>query len=100
MQRQGMPFKGRKGDLPDTLQVAEGARVMLTRNIDVEDGLATCSDLQPTRAGRLRFVRKGDGNPKFRIPLQIRRWSNIPGQDFPTRKPLAEIGMTAFLPVV
>ncbi|KAL6484420.1 hypothetical protein MHYP_G00064660 [Metynnis hypsauchen] len=39
MQKQGAPFKGEKGDLIDTLQVAVGARVMLTRNIDVQDGL-------------------------------------------------------------
>ncbi|KAI4879221.1 hypothetical protein NFI96_027864, partial [Prochilodus magdalenae] len=43
MQRQGAPFKGEKGDLIDTLQVAVGARVMLTRNIDVEDGLVNGS---------------------------------------------------------
>ena len=39
MQRQASPFKGHKGDLPDTLQTAIGVCVMLTRNIDVEDGL-------------------------------------------------------------
>uniref|UniRef100_A0AAR2L6W1 ATP-dependent DNA helicase n=1 Tax=Pygocentrus nattereri TaxID=42514 RepID=A0AAR2L6W1_PYGNA len=39
MQKQGAPFKGEKGDLIDTLQVAVGARMMLTRNIDVQDGL-------------------------------------------------------------
>ncbi|KAL6470517.1 hypothetical protein MHYP_G00216360 [Metynnis hypsauchen] len=39
MQKQGAPFKGEKGDLIDTLQVAVGARVMLTRNIDKQDGL-------------------------------------------------------------
>ncbi|KAL7852089.1 hypothetical protein SRHO_G00178740 [Serrasalmus rhombeus] len=39
MQKQGAPFKGEKADLVDTLQVAVGARVMLTRNIDVQDGL-------------------------------------------------------------
>ncbi|KAL7868481.1 hypothetical protein SRHO_G00098650 [Serrasalmus rhombeus] len=39
MQKQGAHFKGEKGDLVDTLQVAVGARVMLTRNIDVQDGL-------------------------------------------------------------
>ncbi|KAI4903609.1 hypothetical protein NFI96_001694 [Prochilodus magdalenae] len=43
MQREGAPFKGEKGDLIDTLQVAVGARVMLTRNIDVEDGLVNGS---------------------------------------------------------
>uniref|UniRef100_A0A3B1IIS5 ATP-dependent DNA helicase n=1 Tax=Astyanax mexicanus TaxID=7994 RepID=A0A3B1IIS5_ASTMX len=43
MQRQGAPFKGEKGDLMDTLQVAVGARVMLTRNIDVESGLVNGS---------------------------------------------------------
>ncbi|XP_073795416.1 uncharacterized protein isoform X2 [Danio rerio] len=39
MKRQGTPFKGDKCDLNDRLQIAIGARVMLTRNIDVEDGL-------------------------------------------------------------
>uniref|UniRef100_A0A9J7WXW9 ATP-dependent DNA helicase n=1 Tax=Cyprinus carpio carpio TaxID=630221 RepID=A0A9J7WXW9_CYPCA len=39
MKRQAAPFKGDNGDLIDTLQIAIGARVMLTRNIDVEDGL-------------------------------------------------------------
>uniref|UniRef100_A0AAY4A1C6 ATP-dependent DNA helicase n=1 Tax=Denticeps clupeoides TaxID=299321 RepID=A0AAY4A1C6_9TELE len=39
MQQQPVPFKGEKSDLNDTLPLAIGARVMLTRNIDVEDGL-------------------------------------------------------------
>ncbi len=39
MRRQAVPLKGDKRDLIDTLQIAIGARVMLTRNIDVEDGL-------------------------------------------------------------
>ena len=43
MQRQASPFKGHKGDLPDTLQTAIGVCVMLTRNIDVEDGLVNGS---------------------------------------------------------
>ena len=32
MQRQASPFKGHKGDLPDTLQTAIGVCVMLTRS--------------------------------------------------------------------
>nr|XP_021333346.1 uncharacterized protein LOC101884770 [Danio rerio] len=39
MKRQGVPLKGDKRDLVDTLQIAIGVRVMLIRNIDVEDGL-------------------------------------------------------------
>ncbi|KAM9330695.1 uncharacterized protein PAF06_017011 [Gastrophryne carolinensis] len=38
MQRQHKPLKGNKDNLIDTLQAAEGARIMITRNIDV-DGL-------------------------------------------------------------
>uniref|UniRef100_A0AAZ1XLP7 ATP-dependent DNA helicase n=1 Tax=Oreochromis aureus TaxID=47969 RepID=A0AAZ1XLP7_OREAU len=33
------PFTGGRNDLPDTLNVAEGARVMLTRNLDTLNGL-------------------------------------------------------------
>ena len=43
MARQSSPFKGGKNDLPDTVSVAEGARVMLTRNIDVSQGLVNGS---------------------------------------------------------
>lgn len=39
MARQAAPCKGGKNDLPDTVHVTEGARVMLTRNIDVSQGL-------------------------------------------------------------
>ncbi|KAI4881835.1 hypothetical protein NFI96_007838, partial [Prochilodus magdalenae] len=39
MKKQAAPFQGRKGDLPDTLPLSEGARVVLTRNLDIEDGL-------------------------------------------------------------
>ncbi|KAM9699314.1 uncharacterized protein ACNS7B_003452 [Menidia menidia] len=39
MARKGAPCKGTRNDLADTLKVAVGARVMLTRNIDVLNGL-------------------------------------------------------------
>ncbi|XP_025760247.1 uncharacterized protein LOC112844863 [Oreochromis niloticus] len=39
MALQDRPFKGGKNELPDTLKVAEGARVMLTRNTDIQNGL-------------------------------------------------------------
>ncbi|XP_024116598.1 uncharacterized protein LOC112138269 [Oryzias melastigma] len=39
MARLDKPFKGGKNELADTITVAEGARVMLTRNIDVHNGL-------------------------------------------------------------
>ncbi|CAI5691862.1 unnamed protein product [Oreochromis niloticus] len=39
MALQDRPLKGGKNELPDTLKVAEGARVMLTRNIDIQNGL-------------------------------------------------------------
>uniref|UniRef100_A0A8C4HPS9 ATP-dependent DNA helicase n=1 Tax=Dicentrarchus labrax TaxID=13489 RepID=A0A8C4HPS9_DICLA len=32
-------FKGKKRDLPDCIQAAHGVRVMIVRNLDVEDGL-------------------------------------------------------------
>lgn len=32
-------FKGHRKDMPDTIQVAVGVRVMVTRNLDVEDGV-------------------------------------------------------------
>ena len=40
MLRQHQSFKGHKDNLIDTLQAAEGARIMITSYIDVEDGLA------------------------------------------------------------
>ena len=43
MTRQEQPFKGGTNELPDTLQVAEGVRVMLTRNLDVSKGLVNGS---------------------------------------------------------
>jgi len=32
MARQDKPYKGTRNEIPDTLNLAEGARVMLTRN--------------------------------------------------------------------
>ena len=43
MARQDKPYKGNRNELPDTLSVAEGARIMLTRNIDVSQGLVNGS---------------------------------------------------------
>ncbi|XP_062414952.1 uncharacterized protein LOC134107225 [Pungitius pungitius] len=43
MARQAQPYKGTRNELPDTLNLAEGARVMLTRNIDVSQGLVNGS---------------------------------------------------------
>lgn len=43
MARQGNPCKGGRNELPDTLNVAEGACAMLTRNIDVSQGLVNGS---------------------------------------------------------
>ncbi|XP_062338207.1 uncharacterized protein LOC134036985 [Osmerus eperlanus] len=43
MARQDKPYKGNRNELPDTLGVAEGARIMLTRNIDVSQGLVNGS---------------------------------------------------------
>ncbi|XP_049895547.1 uncharacterized protein LOC126387027 [Epinephelus moara] len=39
MARQAAPSKGTKKELPDSIKVAIGARVMITRNIDVQSGL-------------------------------------------------------------
>ncbi|XP_078786332.1 uncharacterized protein LOC144981283 isoform X1 [Oryzias latipes] len=39
MTRQDKPGKGGRNELADTLKVAEGVRVMLTRNIDIQNGL-------------------------------------------------------------
>ena len=39
MERHIPHFKGTKNDLPDSIQIALGARVMITRNIDVQSGL-------------------------------------------------------------
>ncbi len=39
MKRQKKPVTGKKDDLPDTIQIALGVRIMVTRNLDVEDGL-------------------------------------------------------------
>ncbi|KAI5614793.1 hypothetical protein C0J50_11103, partial [Silurus asotus] len=43
MKKQSKPVKGKKQDLPDVIQVAAGVRVMVMRNLDVEDGLANGS---------------------------------------------------------
>ncbi|XP_061154317.1 uncharacterized protein LOC133167487 isoform X2 [Syngnathus typhle] len=39
MARQATPVRGPKNGLPDSIKVAVGARVMITRNIDVQAGL-------------------------------------------------------------
>ncbi len=39
MKRQNKPVTGKKDDLPDTIEIALGVRIMVTRNLDVEDGL-------------------------------------------------------------
>ncbi|XP_026084957.1 uncharacterized protein LOC113060278 [Carassius auratus] len=39
MKRLNKPVTGKKDDLLDTMQVAVGVRVMVTRNLDVEDGI-------------------------------------------------------------
>ncbi|XP_068069853.1 uncharacterized protein [Danio rerio] len=39
MKRQTKPVMGNKDDLLDTIQVAVGVRIMMIRNLDVEDGL-------------------------------------------------------------
>ncbi|XP_073724526.1 uncharacterized protein [Misgurnus anguillicaudatus] len=39
MKRQKKPVTGKKDDLLDSIQVAVGARIMVTRNLDVEDGI-------------------------------------------------------------
>ncbi|XP_073714148.1 uncharacterized protein [Misgurnus anguillicaudatus] len=39
MKRQKKPVTGKKDDLLDFIQVAVGARIMVTRNLDVEDGI-------------------------------------------------------------
>ncbi|XDV19594.1 hypothetical protein PO909_025040 [Leuciscus waleckii] len=39
MKRQKKPITGKKDNLPDTIQIALGVRVMVTRNLDVEDGI-------------------------------------------------------------
>ncbi|XP_047245588.1 uncharacterized protein LOC124882907 isoform X2 [Girardinichthys multiradiatus] len=39
MARRDKPYTGGRNDLPNSLKVAEGARVMLTRNLDTHNGL-------------------------------------------------------------
>uniref|UniRef100_A0A3B3C0I1 ATP-dependent DNA helicase n=1 Tax=Oryzias melastigma TaxID=30732 RepID=A0A3B3C0I1_ORYME len=50
MTRQDQPMKGNSNDLLDTISVAEGARLMLTRNIDIRKGLVNGAfgELKPT----------------------------------------------------
>ncbi|KAG1927220.1 ATP-dependent DNA helicase PIF1 [Pimephales promelas] len=61
MKRQAAPFKGDSRDLVDTLQISIGARVMLTRNIDVQDGLvngsfAKVASTTQTRDGYVQLI--------------------------------------------
>ncbi|RXN36816.1 replicase helicase endonuclease [Labeo rohita] len=62
MKRQAAPFKGDNRDLIDTLRIAIGARVMLTRNIDVSDGLVNGTFAKVTtitthtRDGYVQFI--------------------------------------------
>uniref|UniRef100_A0AAR2LVZ7 ATP-dependent DNA helicase n=1 Tax=Pygocentrus nattereri TaxID=42514 RepID=A0AAR2LVZ7_PYGNA len=69
MQKQGAPFKGEKGDLVDTLQVAVGARVMLTRNIDVQDTRNSVPIILFTLRERRKVRKKGTVRRQFTLKL-------------------------------
>ncbi|KAF7642556.1 hypothetical protein LDENG_00255880 [Lucifuga dentata] len=53
MTRQAAPCQGTKKELPDTIQVAEGACVMITRNISIEHGVINGSMGKLTRITKI-----------------------------------------------
>uniref|UniRef100_A0A667YQ84 ATP-dependent DNA helicase n=1 Tax=Myripristis murdjan TaxID=586833 RepID=A0A667YQ84_9TELE len=65
MKKLGAPTKSKKGELVQTIEAAEGVRVMVTRNIDVEDGIVNgtfgkiAKIVTETKAGETRVQKLG-----------------------------------------
>ena len=64
MVKQAAPFNGSKGDLPDTLLLSVGARIVITRNLDTSDGIVNGSFAKITK-----MISKTDKNNKSRVEL-------------------------------
>nr|XP_054593099.1 uncharacterized protein LOC129159978 [Nothobranchius furzeri] len=73
MERKDTPLKGGRGELSDCLKVAEGARVMLTRNINVQDGLVNGA------FGKLVRVIASEIDPQhiFKLALRMDNQSSV-----------------------